>query len=66
MWWVIRNEGPVGGPGMREMLHPPPRSSARDLGDRGPDHRMGASVAAPMAGGGHVAAEAAVGGAHRP
>ena len=36
---VIRNEGPVGGPGMREMLSQPPRSWARVWEGSRFDHR---------------------------
>ena len=61
---VIRNEGPKGGPGMREMLAPTSAIIGRGLGDS-----VGLITDGRFSGGtyglvvGHVAPEAAVGGA---
>jgi dihydroxy-acid dehydratase len=61
---VIRNEGPVGGPGMREMLAPTSAIIGAGLGDA-----VGLITDGRFSGGtygmvvGHVAPEAAVGGA---
>lgn len=61
---VIRNEGPVGGPGMREMLSPTSAIIGKGLGDS-----VGLITDGRFSGGtyglvvGHVAPEAAVGGA---
>ncbi len=61
---VIRNEGPKGGPGMREMLAPTSAIVGRGLGDA-----VGLVTDGRFSGGtyglvvGHVAPEAAVGGA---
>lgn len=61
---VIRNEGPKGGPGMREMLSPTSAIVGRGLGDK-----VGLITDGRFSGGtyglvvGHVAPEAAVGGA---
>lgn len=61
---VIRNEGPVGGPGMREMLSPTSAIIGQGLGDS-----VGLITDGRFSGGtyglvvGHVAPEAAVGGA---
>ena len=60
---VIRNEGPVGGPGMREMLSPTSAIIGKGLGDA-----VGLITDGRFSGGtyglvvGHVAPEAAVGG----
>ncbi len=60
---VIRNEGPVGGPGMREMLSPTSALIGKGLGDS-----VGLITDGRFSGGtyglvvGHVAPEAAVGG----
>ena len=60
---VIRNEGPKGGPGMREMLAPTSAIIGRGLGDK-----VGLITDGRFSGGtygvvvGHVAPEAAVGG----
>lgn len=60
---VIRNEGPVGGPGMREMLSPTAALIGQGLGDS-----VGLITDGRFSGGtyglvvGHVAPEAAVGG----
>lgn len=60
---VIRNEGPVGGPGMREMLSPTSAIIGKGLGDS-----VGLITDGRFSGGsygmvvGHVAPEAAVGG----
>ena len=61
---VIRNEGPKGGPGMREMLSPTSAIVGRGLGDK-----VGLITDGRFSGGtyglvvGHVAPEAAAGGA---
>ena len=61
---IIRNEGPVGGPGMREMLSPTSAIIGQGLGDS-----VGLVTDGRFSGGtyglvvGHVAPEAAVGGA---
>ncbi len=61
---VIRNEGPVGGPGMREMLSPTGAIVGRGLGDQ-----VALITDGRFSGGshgfvvGHIAPEAAVGGA---
>jgi dihydroxy-acid dehydratase len=60
---VIRNEGPVGGPGMREMLSPTAAIMGRGLGDK-----VGFITDGRFSGGshgfvvGHISPEAAVGG----
>src|SRR5579863_2056776 len=60
---VIRNEGPVGGPGMREMLSPTGALVGRGLGDK-----VALITDGRFSGGshgfvvGHIAPEAAVGG----
>ena len=61
---VIRNEGPVGGPGMREMLAPTSAIIGKGLGDSVgliTDGRFSGGTYGLVAG--HVAPEAAVGGA---
>ena len=60
---VIRNEGPVGGPGMREMLAPTSAIVGADLGDKVAlitDGRFSGGTYGLVVG--HVAPEAAVGG----
>lgn len=60
---VIRNEGPVGGPGMREMLAPTSAIVGEDLGDKVAlitDGRFSGGTYGLVVG--HVAPEAAVGG----
>jgi dihydroxy-acid dehydratase len=60
---VIRNEGPVGGPGMREMLSPTAAIIGQGLGDRVAlitDGRFSGGTYGLVVG--HVAPEAAVGG----
>ena len=60
---VIRYEGPVGGPGMQEMLGSPARSSAQGLGESVAlltDGRFSGGTRGLMIG--HVSPEAAVGG----
>ena len=60
---VIRNEGPVGGPGMREMLAPTAAIVGQGLGDRVAlitDGRFSGGTYGLVVG--HVAPEAAVGG----
>jgi len=61
---VIRNEGPVGGPGMREMLSPTAAIIGQGLGDSVAlitDGRFSGGTYGLVVG--HVAPEAAVGGA---
>jgi len=61
---VIRNEGPVGGPGMREMLAPTAAIVGQGLGDKVAlitDGRFSGGTYGLVVG--HVAPEAAVGGA---
>ena len=60
---VIRNEGPVGGPGMREMLSPTAAIMGRGLGDKGgfiTDGRFSGGSHGFVVG--HISPEAAVGG----
>lgn len=60
---VVRNEGPVGGPGMREMLSPTAAIIGRGLGDKVAlitDGRFSGGTYGLVVG--HVAPEAAVGG----
>ena len=60
---VIRNEGPVGGPGMREMLSPTSAIIGQGLGDKVAlitDGRFSGGTYGMVVG--HVAPEAAVGG----
>ena len=61
---VIRYEGPAGGPGMREMLTPPPPPSAawasRARWPSSPDGRFSGASKGPCIG--HVSPEAAAGG----
>jgi dihydroxy-acid dehydratase len=60
---VIRNEGPVGGPGMREMLSPTSAIIGKGLGDSVAlitDGRFSGGTYGLVVG--HVAPEAAVGG----
>ena len=60
---VVRNEGPVGGPGMREMLAPTSAIVGQGLGDRVAlitDGRFSGGTYGLVVG--HVAPEAAVGG----
>ncbi|MCP4973551.1 MAG: dihydroxy-acid dehydratase [Prochlorococcus sp.] len=61
---VVRNEGPVGGPGMREMLAPTAAIVGQGLGDKVAlitDGRFSGGTYGLVVG--HVAPEAAVGGA---
>ena len=61
---VVRNEGPVGGPGMREMLAPTSAIVGQGLGDKVAlitDGRFSGGTYGLVVG--HVAPEAAVGGA---
>ena len=60
---VVRNEGPVGGPGMREMLAPTSAIVGQGLGDKVAlitDGRFSGGTYGLVVG--HVAPEAAVGG----
>ena len=60
---VIRYEGPKGGPGMREMLHPTSAIAGMGPGQgRGPHHRRPLLRRHPGASIGHVSPEAASGG----